>query len=261
MSILGSSVHWKIWLFGACFLPITLNLGLWQLDRAEEKAVLEKALADARELPATELTTKSQVESEPMRAYSVTGHFEPKVFLLDNRTRSGRAGYEVLQRFSSDTGLKLLVNRGWVKAPKYRSQLPDIDWPESKLSIVGYVYRRASEIPVLGPSGQQVDETTLTSQQQKNEGELQRVQTLNWDALAQDLSLVVGEFRPRVEQADWAYELGWNESGMGVDKHRGYAFQWFALSLTLVLLCCFASYTLAKRRRPVPAVTQQNSVE
>lgn len=260
LSVVRSSVHWKIWLFCACFLPLTLNLGFWQLDRTQEKVVLEEALNKARELPAIALTGKSQVEAEPIRAFSITGHFEPQVLFLDNRTRSGRAGYEVLQRFATDTGLNLLVNRGWVPAPKYRSELPNIDWPESKLSIEGYVYRRVSEIPVLGPTDQQVEGTIATaSQLQKKEGKFSRVQTLNWALLAQDPRQIVGEFRPRVEQADWAYELGWSESGMGADKHRGYAFQWFALSLTLVLLCCFASYTLARRNSSVQTPAIENS--
>jgi surfeit locus 1 family protein len=47
-------------------------------------------------------------------------------FLLDNRTRDGRAGYEVLTPLALDDGRWLLVNRGSVPFGGYRDRLPDV---------------------------------------------------------------------------------------------------------------------------------------
>jgi surfeit locus 1 family protein len=89
------------------------------------------------------------VENHRYRHLRLTGHYEPTVqVLLDNMTRAGRAGYEVLTPFVIDdasddasAGQRVLVNRGWVLAPWDRSELPAVSIAPSPATIEGRIDR------------------------------------------------------------------------------------------------------------------------
>ena len=70
---------------------------------------------------------RSELGLAAVRRISVAGRWDAaRQFLLDNRTRDGRAGYEVLTPLQLDDGRWLIVNRGWVSFSGYRERLPDI---------------------------------------------------------------------------------------------------------------------------------------
>ena len=78
------------------------RLGIWQLDRAEQKretlAEFEKR-ADASEL---DLNRMFAMDGGSMwgRHASVTGHYVRPIILLDNQIREGHAGYFVYTAFT-----------------------------------------------------------------------------------------------------------------------------------------------------------------
>lgn len=105
---------WPTTLFVVFFLPLLLGLGSWQMQRAEEKRELQSLIdLGQAQLP----TSLRSVQAEPSmhwRPVRLQGSFDAeRVWLLDNRTRGGQAGVEVLQLFSDQSGQELVVNRGW----------------------------------------------------------------------------------------------------------------------------------------------------
>jgi surfeit locus 1 family protein len=141
------------WIVPAALLLVSagfFSLGRWQLDRAEVNRNVERIFVQADALEVLDLPVSNiSVESHRYRHLRLTGHYEPTVqVLLDNMTRAGRAGYEVLTPFVIDdasegpsAGPRVLVNRGWVPAPWDRSELPAVSIAPSLATIEGRIDR------------------------------------------------------------------------------------------------------------------------
>lgn len=221
---------YRVWIFCALLLPVTIALGIWQLDRAEQKRQMLLNLQEVRDSKAERL---SDGNVEPFKPYEFKGGFLQQTVLLDNRIRSGQVGYEVLQPLETETGL-ILVNRGWVKAPLYRDQLPLIDTPVGPRLVSGYFYQPDGQVPQYGRHEDALNTESLV-----------RLQSLDWEFISDFIGrpmLANKEFRLAAGMEELAYQTGWNEETILPEKHSAYAFQWFALSVTLLVLSAVASW-------------------
>ncbi|NQD93405.1 SURF1 family protein, partial [Pseudomonas sp. CrR25] len=122
-------------------LPALLGLGVWQLARAEEKRQL-LAVHHARQLAVP--IAINQLERQQDWAYTrvrLQGRFDARHSqLLDNRTRDGQAGVEVLQPFYDQaSGLWVLLNRGWLPWPDRRIT-PVFATPDTAVSLTAWAY-------------------------------------------------------------------------------------------------------------------------
>jgi len=234
----------KVWLFCAVFLPITLSLGFWQLDRAAQKRQQQEQYQTQAGLP-EQLFEQAPGMSPPeavanFRPFRLRGQYRPFHVLLDNRTRDGKAGYEVLTPFAHADGHVYWVNRGWVKAGRYRTDLPELDAPMRETEIFGHFYLPAG-------AHQAADVEILA------DNKVVRVQALDWNMLAEQARQSIGatatfnaEFRLRDDVQPGAVRTGWPVVTMSPEKHTGYAVQWFGLALALLVLSIGA--TLKMRR-------------
>ncbi len=155
---------------------------------------------------------------------------------LDNRTRRGRAGYEVIVPFGDRSGRWFLVNLGWVSWGRSRAELPAVELPEREVALVGRVHVRRGEPLVWdapAPSGWP-----------------RRVQRIDVEAVGDALGR---RLYPHVIVADasapGALQTSREPPRMTASRHTGYAVQWFALAGTLVVLYAFAAF----ERRDDPA--------
>lgn len=219
---------WRLLLFTGVFLPILISLGVWQLERAGEKQVR----LEQWEQQSDNRTWSAHIEAglEAGQPVTVSGQYEERTWFLDNRTRDGAAGYEVLTLFSPEQGQSLVVNRGWVLAPRRRDELPAITTPTGTVVLSG----RLSEYPeppvLMEASSDQTDWP-------------RRVQSLN-RADVEGLGVSVAPLVLRLDGPDQpgAYRADWTPDLMGPQTHYGYATQWFSLALALVILTAVASY-------------------
>lgn len=166
-------------------------------------------------------------EGQPV---TLTGWYGEQTWLLDNRTRDGRAGYEVLTLFEPVSGPPVVINRGWVPAPASREQLPEVQTPDQLFTLQGWL-AAYPEPPVLGP--QEPDEP----------GWPRRVQALPESRVraldirpAPMIVHLADSHQPGAYRADRAPDV------MGPQTHYGYAAQWFALAAALTILTLVASY-------------------
>jgi surfeit locus 1 family protein len=61
-----------------------------------------------------------------------------KTLFLDNKIHDGHAGYHVLTPLQlSGSEVVVLVNRGWIAAPRLRSELPSVASPGGEIEIAG----------------------------------------------------------------------------------------------------------------------------
>jgi surfeit locus 1 family protein len=224
----------KLWLYrilALILIGILASLGYWQLSRAKQKEILlqsfEKRTAEAP-LPTSVLQQK---ESSDLRFYRTTlsGTFDNKhTFLLDNKTDHGKVGYEVYTSFKANgLATAILVDRGFVPIGKSRKELPSIKPIIGNVSILGMLNLPPNYVAF----GQMQESSHLTSPL--------RIQFVSLS----ELSTLLGEtFFPYIltitPEDPAAYHIQWqNFITMPPERHRGYAVQWFALALTLLILC------------------------
>lgn len=212
-----------------------LALGFWQTDRAEQKLALAAAQERLAAAPAIVLGD-APVDPERIehRRVEARGRFEPRgMVLLDNRVRHGTAGYEVVMplKLASDR-MYVLVNRGWVAGKRDRRELPEVSTPAGEVMVVG----RAS-VP-----GRRLYELSADTA----EGSVW--QNLTIERYRAQMTYPVHDIV--VEQTN---DLGdgllrsWPAPDRGVNTHRSYAFQWFALAVLIAVVFLVLSW------RHVPA--------
>lgn len=222
---------WRLLLFAGTLLPVLLGLGIWQLDRAAEKTRLLSQWED----PAGAESWSDVAGDAPLTGQPVTlsGRYRDATWLLDNRTRDGIPGYEVLSLFEPDQGPPVVVNRGWVAAERRRSELPAIDLPGGQVRLLARV-ADYPEPPVL--AGEVATDQPVT-------GGPRRVQALPRDQVTGVEPAVAGNILKLDDSSQpGAFRADWEPDMMGPQTHYGYALQWFSLAAALIILTIIASY-------------------
>lgn len=206
---------------------LLIKLGIWQLDRAEYKQRLEQELVKRQSI--TELGYKEVLalaSNQAVTGYPVMLQATPinKLILLDNQVYQGQVGYLAYQVMKITEELPyLLVELGFVIAPKNRNQLPNIMPITKQLNLIGKVYQKQ-----LNP---------LSSKLMAEPNWPKRIQNLNIPQLSQDIELSLSPF---VFQPNNIPELPlphpWQPIPLSSQKHFGYAVQWFGLAAAFLLL-------------------------
>lgn len=221
--------------------PCLIALGFWQLARAEEKREL-LAAHQARQIAAP--ISLSELERYSNPAYvrvQLQGYFDARhSLLLDNRTRDGKVGVEVLQPFyDQNSGLWLLLNRGWLPWPDRRIA-PTFATPDTPLRLQASVY-----VP-LGEAFQLQTAPPAT-------GWPRVISEVKPDALWQQLGRGGLSYELRLEPGPASFLSDWPVVAMRPDKHLGYAVQWFALAAALLGLFIYLGLYNARETRHEPS--------
>jgi len=221
--------RWIPFLAAMVAAAIGVSLGQWQTRRAAEKESIETKLTVRETAEPIQLATLpfrgQSVEDVEYRRIAVEGNFlkEWTVF-LDNRPYKGAAGFYVLTPMKLvGSELHVLVARGWVKRDiADRTRMPAIATPEGTVEVTGIARRNVGQVLQLG--------TPVPLQP----GAI--VQNVNAAEFAGAAKL---EMLPFILEQTTDLEDGlvrdWPRPSTGVEKHRGYAFQWYALAATALL--------------------------
>ncbi len=216
---------WKLSVFFLLLLPCLIGLGVWQLQRAEEKRdILSKVAQRRSELPIA-LEQLLQRRQPAFSQVELRGHYlDDKMVLMDNKIYRGQFGYEVIMPFRENTGGLLLVSRGWVKGSLDRNQLPVIEPVAGVVELLGEVYVPLGEAFTLGSNA-------------LPDGWPKRLQSLDVAELSAALNETLYPYVIRLRESSVnTFEPLWQDVNMQPQKHTAYAVQWFAMAATLVAL-------------------------
>lgn len=226
--------NWPLLLFGVVMLPVLVVLGFWQLARAEEKRELQ-AVLDQRQTQAPIEWVGQQALPTYTQLYA-DGRFLAPVWLLDNRQRDGRVGYEVVQLFEREDGKKVLVNRGWLPAESTRQQLPVVPLTEATLTLFAAV-APLSDHPLLDSDAPQGAWPRIITEIEP----AKLFASLDFDSSTDSVT----DYYLNIDAASsGALRTGWTLVNMSAAKHTGYAVQWFAMAIALLLLTLWANTNL-----------------
>ena len=225
---------WKMTVVTALFAPLLFWLGTWQLEREQEKILLQQ------EYEAKQSATPVDADSIDWRradlAFSnvqADGEFDnAHSFLLDNRVYEGKVGYELLSPFRTDSGLELLVNRGWVAQGATRAQLPAIRDIVGRVHIQGSVYVPLDKAFLLG----EIEEMVSSSGPWV-------LQDIDIERIAAKLETQLAPYTIRLAPGSTGLEqANWQTVNMLPQKHRAYAVQWFAMLLALIIMFVYFGF-------------------
>mgnify|MGYP006262905533 FL=1 len=217
----------KILIFAIIFVPITISLGLWQIERANEKKVIISNYDKL--LVSTPIALQKEQPLENWQPIETVGAYQDLVIYEDNAINSGKAGFKVYHLFQNGDGTFIFIHRGFIERNLIKNNLPRIDTPVGKKNIKG---------------------TTLFKQNNtfvKNieESDIRIIQEFNTSVLIERFPILKDRylhpflFNLDVRDADKFQPIE-KPVNMTATKHIGYAIQWFGLCAALIILTIYA---------------------
>lgn len=208
---------------------LTARLGVWQLDRASQKVALQAQMTERAQQPALTSSgiarTPQEAEAQIQRLTSVQGRWLPAgTVFLDNRTMEGRTGFFVVTPLLLPSGEALLVQRGWAPRDlRDRTLLPTVPTDTGDVQLRGRLAAWPSPLMALGEAGGGTIRQNLDREAYAREFKLQLLPaTLQLTAAPQAVAAP--------SPSDDGLLRHWWVPTADVQKHYGYAVQWFALS-------------------------------
>lgn len=221
-------------LFGSLFLV----LGFWQLDRAEQKRQMQERAEARTTLPPVEInsTPLDRTQMEYRSAVATGSYLEPYQTLVDNKVYRGRAGFHVLTPLVlAGSEVAILVNRGWAPWGADRQSIPRIAVEQGVQEVRGRLIRPSQHAISFEAYGVPADQAVWQN--------IDLVRFQQWSGLTVHgliLRLSPDQPDPAALIRDWpVYTDLW------IERHRAYAFQWFAMAF--VLVCIFLAFSVKRR--------------
>ncbi len=217
-------------------IALFVRLGIWQLDRAEQKEKLKAAVESRMSLPVLELHPDTDFLPDlRFRRILVKGHFEhDKQILLDNQTHDGRAGVHVLTPLRiGNSETRVLIDRGWMDLGPSREHLPEPEVPEGEMEVHGVIDIPSPPRFILGDA----------SQPSPAWGRLWPY--IDLDYFSKYAGYPVKPYLIRQEPSDpYGYVRVLPTVETRSAMHLGYAIQWFGLAV--IALCVYVGMSVSR---------------
>jgi surfeit locus 1 family protein len=194
---------WIVTLSALLMAGLMFSLGIWQLDRAAQKQKLSQERHSAL----------------PIR---LSGQWAAQQTLyVDNRQMNGKQGFFVVTPLVTSSAEYVLVERGWIPRDFMdRKKLQSIQTPATAVAID---VRQLAD-PVL---------PAVFAKEMTIEYPIVQFVDLGYMAKVLPDKVYKGMVR-QLGDASEGLKRDWYEPASGVEKHYGYALQWFAMSATVL---------------------------
>lgn len=227
----GRETIWRRWAPTTAvvlLVPACIAAGFWQLDRAGQKQALQDEYDTRTRAPALAIeVTPQDADHLRYRRVQAQGRYETeRQILLENRVHRGRPGYHVITPLRiGGSDMRVLVNRGWVPFGSSRDEPPAVETPKGVVTVTG-----VATVPSTGGFRLELKDKPAGWQWQWPYFDIPRYRA----AVNFPVQPVVILLDPQAEAGGFVRD--WMRLEAGIAVHHGYAFQWFMLALTLLIL-------------------------
>jgi surfeit locus 1 family protein len=219
--------RWVPTLLLALPIPLFVALGLWQLDRADQKRELARTLSE-RALQAPYRIQGMVLDPEALRYGPIEAegtYVADGQFVVEGRREGGKTGFHVITPLRlADSGALLLVNRGWIPADAAGEPTP------APVPVGPVAPKGEAEIP------------SAPALVLHGGRDAARAWGGRWPYLTLDLfeATVEDPVQPVIMLLDPGAPDGfvrhWTRPVPNVWMHQGYAGQWFGFALIALVL-------------------------
>lgn len=202
-----------------------VSLGFWQLERADDKRSIEASIKQAN-TGSVELIKKEEgLQSKEYYEVRLQGKYlSDKQFIYDNQIVDQVSGYYVLTPYALEGQSKaILINRGFIPWNGRRDKLADIVIGQETRKIKVQISKPIKRME-LKPSEVSIQFPAL-------------IQSIDLQDMADrakvDFSSVIGLLDA---SASNGFIRKWEPYTGSIEKHIGYAVQWFLMALVLAII-------------------------
>ena len=203
---------------------LTANLGAWQLRRAAEKLVLQEQLETRSELPPVDAgklpRNDAQLAQEKFRQVHLRGTWLPSHNVyLDNRQMNAHVGFFLITPLQLEGRSDVvLVQRGWLPRDFVdRTRLAPVSTPGGTVEVIGLIAPPPAKLYEFANSTKSLIRQNIDLQDFSVETGLA---LLPYSVLEEEVKGLPSDGLLRQ----------WSRPATAIEKHYGYAFQWFALA-------------------------------
>ena len=202
-----------------------VSLGFWQLERADDKRSIEASIKQANTGTVELIKKEEGLQSKEYYEVRLQGKYlSDKQFIYDNQIVDQVSGYYVLTPYALEGQSKaILINRGFIPWNGRRDKLADIvigqETREIKVQISKPIKRmelKPSEVGIQFP----VLIQSIVLQDMADRAKV-------------DFSSVIGLLDA---SASNGFIRKWEPYTGSIEKHIGYAVQWFLMALVLAII-------------------------
>lgn len=220
-------------------VALGLALGQWQDRRAAYKIGLQQAMTTrSNEAPVVLGGQIAPADVMQYRHVEVTGNWLPDwPIYLNNRPYQGRPGFYLLMPLRiADSDTVVLVARGWLpRSMADAAAIAPHQTPKGSVTVDGIAVASVGHIMQLG------------TPEPLHPGAI--VQNVAPQEFAQAAKLKTQPFF--IEQAGPSGEglvRDWPAPSLGVEKHQGYAFQWYALATMALVFFVITGFRSGRKQ-------------
>jgi len=206
-------------------MAFLVSLGFWQLDRADQKRTIEASIQKANTGVVELIVNQNELLNKEYYEVRLQGSYiSDKQFIYDNQIVDQASGYYVLTPFVlTGQSNAIMINRGFIPWNGRRDQLDDI--------AVDSTYREI-KIQVSRP----IKRIELKTSDISNQFPV-LIQAIDFDVIEEISSTsfvdVIGLLEP---SSDDGFVRKWEPYTGSIEKHIGYAIQWFLMALVLGII-------------------------
>ena len=206
-------------------IAFLVSLGFWQLDRADQKRAIEVSITRANTGVIELIKSEQELLNKEFYEVRLKGNYLNEAqFIYDNQIVDQVSGYYVLTPFILTGQSKaVMVNRGFIPWNGRRDKLADINVDSGQTEI---------QVQILNP----IKRIELKASELVREFPV-IIQAIDFEVIEEISNIsfikVIGQLD--ASSAD-GFIRKWEPYTGSIEKHIGYAIQWFLMALVLGLI-------------------------
>ena len=216
---------------------VTVRLGFWQRDRAQQKEALEARITQFENAPALPVgAAPLALKDVEFHRVKARGSFvADKVVYLDNRPYNDQPGFYVVMPFKLADGGYVLVNQGCLpRNLSSRETIAPYTTPSGEVEIEGIARADASRAFELGEGGSAAHHLIR--------------QNLDLAAYAAETGLPLQSFViQQTGDAGDGLVRDWPAPTTGVERNYGYMLQWWGMAAAALVFGLYAARRAGKK--------------